>query len=196
MSFLKGQDGLLMDNNEDGQAIILDVKYQPPGAVTRVIQKEEVAAWYKVVFPNEASRVVEAQRRLTSYTDPYTGWVMMRVWDKQNKTYRDEQPFNVRQRSPWKASPDLDALTDPDDFYDFVAQIAIATATSHVRGTATKPPGDFKDVIAVILGGSFRKRREWGDAVARVSVAYREQVLKDFECFRNYVMEQYGSSSS
>ena len=32
-------------------------------------------------------------------------------------------------------------LTDPDDFKDFVAQMAAATATSHTRGTVAKPPG-------------------------------------------------------
>jgi uncharacterized protein (DUF2252 family) len=68
---LKGHDGLLFDG-EDGNAVILDVKYQPPSTVSRVLTEEE-AAWYHDLFPNEAARVVEAQRRLTSYTDPFTG---------------------------------------------------------------------------------------------------------------------------
>jgi len=190
---LKGRDELLLDDGEDGSAVILDVKYQPTSAVTRVLNKED-AAWYKVMFPNEAARVVEAQRRLTSYTDPFTGWVTLRNLDPKDDTYGQDRAFSVRQRSPWKDSIDIDHLTDPADFNDYVRQIAAATATSHVRGSVAKAPADFKHVIYTCLGGSSHKRREWGKVVAKVAKAYREQVLLDFECFRDYVQEKYGST--
>ncbi|CAB9519586.1 Uncharacterized protein conserved in bacteria (DUF2252) [Seminavis robusta] len=189
---LKGRDGLLDDQGEDGSAVILDVKFQPPSAVSWVLDEEDTA-WYKVKFPNEAARVVEAQRRLTSYTDPFTGWVMLRNLDPNSTSYGQDQPFSVRQRSPWKDSLDLDSLTDPDDFNQFVSQMAISTATSHVRGSVAKAPGDFKHVIGTVLGGSEHKRQEWGQVLAKVSRGYREQVLLDFECFRDYVQEHYAS---
>jgi uncharacterized protein (DUF2252 family) len=176
---LQGTDGLLGVDGVDGTAVVLDVKFQPHSAVSRVLTPDE-SAWYKVMFPNEAARVVEAQRRLTSFTDPYTGWGLL------NDDQGTPQPFSVRQRSPWKDSPDLFRLTDPRDFEDFMAQIAAATATSHVRGSVAKRPGDFKHVIRALLGRK-KERREWGRAVARLAHAYRAQVLLDFECFQEYV---------
>ena len=56
---------------------------------------------YHTIFANEAMRAVEAQRRLTSYTDPYTGWV-----------YIDGEAYAVRQRSPYKDSLDLESFGD------------------------------------------------------------------------------------
>lgn len=188
---LKGKDGLLLDSGEEGQSVILDVKYQPKSAVTRILD-EDGAAWYGHLFANEAARVVEAQRRLTSYTDPYTGWITLRNLDPEDKTFGEDQAFSIRQRSPWKDSPDLGKLTKPDDFNDFVAQIAAATATSHVRGSVAKAPGDFKHVIATVLGGSSHKLHEWGEVITKVAHAYRSQVLMDFECFRSSVKERYG----
>lgn len=129
---LKGEDGLLAGDGSngfddlDGTAVILDVKYEPTPALQAVLTDDQ-RAWYDVLFANDAQRAVEAQRRLTSYVDPFTGWIVL-----------DGKAFVVRQRSPWKASPDLGLLTDPDDFIDFMEQVAIATATSHARGTVSK----------------------------------------------------------
>jgi uncharacterized protein (DUF2252 family) len=183
---LKGTDGLLREDKdeEDGSAVVLDVKYQPPGAVTQILTPSE-SAWYDIMFPNAAARTTEAQRRLTSYTDPYTGLVMLA--DDEGTL----QPFSVRQRSPWKESLDLDELTKPKHFYKFMSQIAAATATSHVRGSVGKAPGDFKHVIKALLGEK-EKRTAWGDAIARLASAYHEQVLLDFECFHNSVKTNYG----
>lgn len=180
---LQGTDGLLQENGEDGNAVILDVKFEPEPAVSRILDTDD-AAWYDVMFPNEAARAVEAQRRLTSYTDPFTGWIHL-----------DGQAFVVRQRSPWKDSPDLSDLTDIDDFVSFIEQIAVATATSHVRGTVAKSPGQFKQVIASVLGES-SNRRAWGKAVAHFALKYREQVLLDFECFHEFVNATYGPPPS
>ena len=192
---LKGRDGLLTDDGDDGTAVILDVKFQPHSAVSRVLSQGD-AAWYSVLFPNEAARVAEAQRRLTSYTDPFTGWIVLKNLNPEAETYGQYQPFSVRQRSPYKDTIDLGSLTDLDDFKEFVAQIGISTATSHVRGTVAKAPGDFKRVIGAIFGGSEHKRHEWGRLMAKVAHAYHEQVKLDFECFRDYVQQTYGSPTS
>ena len=56
-------------------------------------------AWWETIFINEGARAVEAQRRLTCYTDPYTGWVEL-----------FGVTHVVRQRSPWKTGMDLSAL--------------------------------------------------------------------------------------
>jgi len=176
---LKGTDKSL-ENWVDGNAVILDVKYEPPAAVTHVLSKDD-AAWYEIMFENDAHRAVAAQRRLTSYTDPFTGWVII-----------DNKPFVVRQRSPWKNSPDLSELTETDHFVDFMEQVAVSTATSHVRGTVSKSPGQFKHVIASALG-HYRDRTAWGKAVVEVAQEYRKQVLLDFKCFQQYVADLYPS---
>jgi uncharacterized protein (DUF2252 family) len=192
---LKGHDGLLLGDGDDGKAVILDVKYQPPSAVSRVLTEEE-AAWYHDLFPNEAARVVEAQRRLTSYTDPYTGWITITTPLPSNDTTSPplyyERPYTVRQRSPWKNSPDFDTLTNADDFYEFMIEIAKSTATSHVRGSVAKAPAEFKHVIATVLAKK-DKQQEWSKLVTRVAHAYRAQVELDFICFRDYVHDKYSS---
>ena len=172
---LKGRD---TNSGRAMGAIILDVKFEPTPAVSSVLDKDD-AAWYKVMFQNEAARAVEAQRRLTSYVDPFTGWVLV-----------DDEALVVRQRSPWKDSPDLDALTDPKDFNEFMTQVAVATATSHVRGTVAKSPGQFKQVIASVLGNKSTLKR-WGNAVALVAENYHNQVELDYECFKEYVQLNY-----
>ena len=138
-------------------------------------------SWYRLLFTNEAQRAVEAQRKLTSYVDPFTGWITI-----------DNEAFVVRQRSPWKHSPKLEKLTDPNDFLSFMEQVAIATATSHSRGTAAKSPAQFKHVIASALG-SWSDRTVWGKAIYDAAVEYREQVLLDFGCFKSFVKENYSA---
>lgn len=177
---LKGTDGLLEDD-EEGGAVILDVKYEPESAVHNILSDNDIA-WYHVIFPNEAARVVEAQRKLTSYADPFLGWIEL-----PDREANDTKPFYIRQRSPWKKGPDLaKMLRKAKDFEDFVAQIAASTATSHVRGSVGRAPGDFKRNIKTLLGG--KKGRPWRKAVRNLAIAYREQVLLDFECFHDYVM--------
>ena len=114
---LKGTDKLL-EEDEDGAAVILDVKYQPPGAVHDVLSPED-EAWYSNMFANDAARVVAAQSRLTSYTDPFLGWFSL------PDNNGGERPFSVRQRSPWKDTINLDKLTDWHDFKEYIEQVAL-----------------------------------------------------------------------
>lgn len=130
--------------------MILDIKYQPNSAVMQTLD-EDNKSWYNHMFQNEADRTAIAQRHLTSFTDPFVGWIEI-----------DGNPYYVRQRSPWKASFEMSDLTDPNSFVEFIEQIAIATATSHVRGSVSKSPGQFKHVIKVLLAGD-RNRRRWSN---------------------------------
>jgi len=173
---LKGEDSLL-EEDHDGASLILDVKYEPVSAVSRILEESDAdtKAWYGELFRNEADRAVEAQTRLTSYTDPYVGYLVI-----------DGNSYNVRQRSPYKSSFDLDTLTNRREFNEFMEQIAIATATAHVRGSVAKSPGQFKHVIKLLLAGG-RNRRRWSELVAEIALSYRSQVLLDFECFKQYV---------
>ena len=172
---LAGSDTLVNQIAVDG--VILDVKYVPTPAIRGVLSEDDWP-WYETLFANEGARCVEAQRRLTSYTDPFAGWVSIHGG-----------VHVVRQRSPWKASVDLSRIKEQAEFGDFVRQVAMVTATSHVRGGVGKAPVQFKEVIAAALD-SVRARAQWGASVARTAAAYREQVLLDFQCFRSWVRDK------
>ncbi len=146
---LKGKDELLHgDSDLDDSHVILDVKYEPTSAVSRTLD-EDTSAWYAAKFQSEADRVAQAQVALTSYTDPYVGYI-----------YIDGDSYNVRQRSPYKASFDIDSIKDHRAFDEFIEQIAIVTATAHVRGSVSKSPGQFKHNIKSLLAGD-RDRSRW-----------------------------------
>lgn len=159
--------------------VILDVKFEPRASAAVSVLSPQDLAWYRNIFLNDAMRAVEAQRRLTSYTDPFAGWVLI-----------NSKPHVVRQLSPWKAGFPLETLTTYDGMAEFVAQIAVVTATSHARGTYAKSPAQFKEVIAAVLG-RYPAHKAWGASVARVATAYREQVLVDFQCFKDFVRRNY-----
>lgn len=62
----------------NGEPVLLDVKEEPESAVGSLLAElgPEESAWYDTLFRNEADRVAKAQRRLTSYTDPYVGYLV------------------------------------------------------------------------------------------------------------------------
>ena len=113
------------------------------------------------------------------YTDPFAGWVLI-----------GGKAHVVRQLSPWKKGFPFDSLRTYDDLAEFVSQIAVITATSHARGTYAKSPAQFKEVIAAVLG-RYPAHKTWGASVAQVAEAYREQVLIDFKCFKEFVNRNY-----
>ena len=125
---LKGED-VLIEEDQDvlSASVILDVKFEPISAVSRILDKDdpETKAWYDQMFRNEADRAAAAQRALTSYTDPFVGYMVI-----------DGDSYIVRQRSPYKSSLDLGTLTNHRTFTEFVEQIAVVTATAHVRGVS------------------------------------------------------------
>ena len=165
------------DDDEDGGSVILDVKYEPEPAIAAVIGDDD-RAWYEDLFAHEAARAVLGQRALTSYADPYAGWIEV-----------GQDAYVVRQRSPWKAEFDLSKLKTYAAYAEYIQAIAISTATSHVRGTVAKAPATFKDVIAAAFGKSYAKET-WGVSVAKVAAAYREQVILDFDCFAAYAKNE------
>ena len=165
----------------DRGPVILDVKYEPTSAVMEILQTKapETKAWYDNLFNHEADRSAQGQRRLTSYTDPYVGFLII-----------DNKPFTVRERSPYKESFDLDTLKNQREFNEFIEQVAIATATAHTRGTVSKSPGQFKHAIKLLLAGHL-KRDRWSKLVTKIAMEYSNQVQLDFECFVKYANQYF-----
>jgi hypothetical protein len=85
-----------------------------------------------------------------------------------------------------------DNLRDADDFTQFMEQVAVATATSHTRGTLSKSPGQFKHMLTAAMQ-EYRHRKAWRKAVTNLAHNYHNQVLLDFECFKEYVKQHYAS---
>ena len=166
----------------DGEPIVLDVKFEPVPAAKCAVKNAAQLAWHNVKFPNEAARATEGQRRLTSHTDPCAGWTMA-----------GGNALLVRERSPWKAAPNLDEIADLHDFVQFMEQAAVSTATSHVRGTVSKSPGQFKHMLfAVVFPQEIRMA--WTHGMVNLARHYHGQVQLDFACFRDYVEANYASS--
>ena len=104
----------------------------------------------------------------------------------------DNAVFTVRQRSPWKDDAiNVDKL-DEDEFEECMAQIAVATATCHVRGSPAKAPADFKNVMYSVMK-TYMNRKKWQEGVEKFARAYHEQVLLDHQCFDNFVKEKYSN---
>ena len=61
----------------------------------------------------------------------------------------------------------------------------MATATSHARGTAGHSPAQFKEVAAAALG-SDEALEAWSARVVATAASYRQQVLLDFHCFKDW----------
>ncbi len=101
------------EDKHSRRAVILDVKEEPSPAARDAFEatsgKTGDAAWFDHLFKNQAARAVKAQRAITSLTDPYAGWAKI-----------DERDFVVRERSPYKASFDLDELDTYQDFAEYV----------------------------------------------------------------------------
>lgn len=172
---------VLLKGTEASKPVILDVKYEPTSAVMEILQTKapETKAWYDNLFNHEADRSAQGQRRLTSYTDPYVGFLII-----------DNKPYTVRERSPYKESFDLDTLKNQREFNEFIEQVAIATATAHTRGTVSKSPGQFKHAIKLLLAGQ-HKRDRWSKLVTEIAIEYSNQVQLDFECFVKYANQYF-----
>lgn len=166
----------------DFAPIILDVKYQPPGSFRHVVTEYDVA-WYDNYFVHSAARVTEAQRKLTAFTDPFTGWILL---DDQDEV----RPFTVRERSPWKEEFDLDKLESEKDYAEFISQVAFTVATSHVRGNVAPVPGDFKNTITMMFQDASRLD-QWSQAIVDLAAAYHDQIDLDFQCFQRQVNAYY-----
>mmetsp|Transcript_43465 Transcript_43465/g.139535 ORF Transcript_43465/g.139535 Transcript_43465/m.139535 type:complete len:535 (-) Transcript_43465:101-1705(-) len=159
-------------------AVILDVKMSVPPAAFESLEPQD-RSWYNALYSNEAARAVEAQRRFTSYTDPWLGWVQI-----------GDNFYVVRERSPWKASFPLDSLQSLGDFIAFAQQAAVATATAHSRASYGKTPSQIKEVVSTALG-AYVATVAWARRVAEIAISYHGQVQLDFECFRDWVAKEY-----
>ena len=158
--------------------VILDVKYEPPAAARATLNAEDLA-WYDSLWENEGARVNQAQRRLTAYTDPWLGWIMLK-----NGVHL------VKERSAWKDDIKIEKLDDYDDFEEYVQQVGLVIATAHARGSFADAPAQFKTVVTDVLEDK-DTIKEWAGDVAGTASQYREQVLLDYECFKVWVDANY-----
>jgi uncharacterized protein (DUF2252 family) len=178
---------LLKDSKTD-ELVILDVKQQTEPSIRRTLSNNE-KAWFDTLFPNAAKRVVQAEREMTSYVDPFTGWVYL------SDASGEMQPFSIRRRSYYKKKAEklLDYDLDAHDFSTILRNLAQAAATAHVRGSVAKSPSSFKMVIATLFGGKdgSKNLNTWMDGLIQQASSLREQTHLDYECFLTFVNDNY-----
>ena len=61
---------------------------------------------------------------------------------------------------------------DEDEFEEWMAQIAVATATCHVRGSLAKAPADFKNVMHSVMK-TYMNRKKWRDPSPSIMTAVK-----------------------
>ncbi len=158
--------------------VILDVKYEPPSAA-RATLNEEDGAWYDSLWENDGARVNQAQRRLTAYTDPWLGWIML-----------EDGVHLVKERSAWKDDIKVEKLDKFGDFEEYVEQVGLVIATAHARGSFADAPAQFKTVVTDVLDDKDTVK-DWAGDIADIAAKYRDQVILDFECFKDWVDANY-----
>ena len=154
------------EDKHSRRAVILDVKEEPSPAARDAFEatsgKTGDAAWFDHLFKNQAARAVKAQRAITSLTDPYAGWAKI-----------DERDFVVRERSPYKASFDLDELDTYQDFAEYVcATVSLSSSrrwrTHRSMSTGRTNRGGYRYFSCASVGGQStrtlqggHRRRSW-----------------------------------
>ncbi|KAL3935613.1 MAG: hypothetical protein SGBAC_008895, partial [Bacillariaceae sp.] len=185
---------VLVQDSDTDEFIILDMKQQTTPSIHSVLEDDELA-WYDTMFPNEAMRTITAERQMTSFFDPFLGYVHLE--DSKGKMI----PYSIRRRSAWKKKPKfLEKHLDAKTFGEILVQCAQVTAAAHVRGSVAKAPGDFKTVIHAIFYDDDRTVREkkletWTTSLIEAAESLVGQLELDYESFQKYVSDKFDSRS-
>jgi uncharacterized protein (DUF2252 family) len=131
--------------------------------------KEEPASCYSPHLPaqnfiNEGKRVVEGQRRMQAFSDPFLGWTSMEGRD-----------YLVRQLSDHKASID-DTQLQAHGLTEYARVCGDVLAKGHARS------GD-----PMQLAGYCGSGNRLDDAIAEFADLYAEQTVRDYEALKKAI---------
>ncbi len=147
---------VLCFGNGDRDPLFLQVKEEPPSCYARYLPAQN--------FMNEGKRVVDGQRRMQAYSDPFLGWTSMAGRD-----------YLVRQLSDHKASID-DTQLQGAGLVEYARVCGAMLAKGHARS------GD-----PMLLAGYCGAGNKLDDAIAEFADRYAEQTENDYNVFKKAI---------
>ena len=148
---------VLCFGNGERDPLFLQVKEEAPSCYSRYLSPAQN-------FIHEGKRVVEGQRRMQAYSDPFLGWTSMAGRD-----------YLVRQLSDHKASID-DSQMQGNGLTEYARVCGEVLAKGHARS------GDPMQLAGYCGAGS-----KLDDAMAEFADRYAEQTMRDFEALRKAI---------
>jgi uncharacterized protein (DUF2252 family) len=147
---------VLCFGNGESDPLFLQMKEEPPSCYSRYLPSQN--------FMNEGKRVVDGQRRMQAFSDPFLGWTSMGGRD-----------YLVRQLSDHKAGID-DTQLQSNGLTEYARVCGEVLAKGHARS------GD-----AMQLAGYCGSGNKLDDAVAEFADRYSEQTERDFEALKKAI---------
>ena len=148
---------VLCIGNGDRDPLFLQVKEEPPSCYSRYLPSPQT-------FMNEGKRVVDGQRKMQAFSDPFLGWTSMAGRD-----------YLVRQLSDHKASID-DTQLQETGLTEYARVCGAILAKGHARS------GD-----PMLLAGYCGPGNKLDDAIAGFADRYGSQTEEDYEAFRKAI---------
>jgi uncharacterized protein (DUF2252 family) len=148
---------VLCFGNGERDPLFLQIKEEAPSCYTRYVSPSQN-------FINEGKRVVEGQRRMQAYSDPFLGWTSMGGRD-----------YLVRQLSDHKANID-DSQMQGNGLTEYARVCGEVLAKGHARS------GD-----PMQLAGYCGPGNKLDDAIAEFADRYSDQTLRDFETLKKAI---------
>jgi len=148
---------VLCFGNGERDPLFLQVKEEAPSCYTRYLSPSQN-------FINEGKRVVDGQRLMQAYSDPFLGWTSMGGRD-----------YLVRQLSDHKASID-DSQMQGNGLTEYARVCGEVLAKGHARS------GD-----PMQLAGYCGPGNKLDDAMAEFADRYAEQTVRDFEVLKKAI---------
>jgi len=148
---------VLCFGNGDRDPLFLQVKEEPPSCYLRYLPPSQA-------FMNEGKRVVDGQRRMQAYSDPFLGWTSMGGRD-----------YLVRQLSDHKAGID-DSQLQGTGLTEYARVCGEVLAKGHARS------GDPMQLTGYCGSGN-----KLDDAIADFAGRYADQTERDYEQFKKAI---------
>lgn len=148
---------VLCFGNGERDPLFLQVKEEPTSCYARYLPASQN-------FINEGKRVVDGQRRMQAYSDPFLGWTSMGGRD-----------YLVRQLSDHKATID-DSQMQGNGLTEYARVCGEVLAKGHARS------GD-----PMQLAGYCGSGNKLDDAMAEFADRYGEQTMQDFEVLKKAI---------
>jgi uncharacterized protein (DUF2252 family) len=150
---------VLLEGRDEADPLFLQIKEAVPSVLEEHLEPSR--------YPHHGQRVVEGQRLIQAHSDIFLGWT----------TGPGGRHFYVRQLRDWKASAEIENSTPLEaGFY------AVLCARTLARGHARS--GD-----AVSLSAYMGRSSRLDDAIAEFSMRYAAANLRDYEAFRQAILD-------